>query len=193
MECYTFLRNIQDLLSDGRTPHERRFGMPFDGPVIPFGAMVEHHTTSAKDQSWLRQFGANVLSGIFLGCALYVGRIWKGDIPVADIEELEQMDASELHARRFNAKGVLTHMNGDHFIFQVADGTVKTWRKSTSETIHPLDSGIALDEEKNKDSSNRRNSSRGAPTSFQLRNSLVDVAEHQASTLLPSLALSQLR
>ena len=23
--------------------HERRFGMPFDGPVIPFGAMVEYH------------------------------------------------------------------------------------------------------------------------------------------------------
>ena len=24
MECYTYLQNIQDLLSDGRTPHERR-------------------------------------------------------------------------------------------------------------------------------------------------------------------------
>ena len=38
MECYCYLWNIQDLLSDGRTPQERRFG-PFDGPVIPFGAM----------------------------------------------------------------------------------------------------------------------------------------------------------
>ena len=26
MECYTYLRNVQDLLSDGQTPHERRFG-----------------------------------------------------------------------------------------------------------------------------------------------------------------------
>ena len=26
MECYTYLRNIQDLLSDGKTPYERRFG-----------------------------------------------------------------------------------------------------------------------------------------------------------------------
>ena len=25
MECYTHLRNIQDLLSDGKTPYERRF------------------------------------------------------------------------------------------------------------------------------------------------------------------------
>ena len=43
MECHCYLRNIQDLLSDGKTPYERRFGMPFDGPVTPFGAMVEYH------------------------------------------------------------------------------------------------------------------------------------------------------
>ena len=45
---------------------------------------------------------------------------------IADIEELEEMDASEIHARRLNAKEVLTPMNGDNFIFPVADGTVKT-------------------------------------------------------------------
>ena len=44
---------------------------------------------------------------------------------VADIEELEDMDASELHARRLNAKEVITLMKGKHFIFLVADGTVK--------------------------------------------------------------------
>ena len=37
MECYTYLRNIQDLLSDGKTPYERRFGKPLKGPIIPFG------------------------------------------------------------------------------------------------------------------------------------------------------------
>ena len=35
---------------------------------------------------------------------------------IADIEELEEMDASELHARRPNAKEVLTPMKGDNFI-----------------------------------------------------------------------------
>ena len=45
---------------------------------------------------------------------------------VADIGELEEIDASELHARTLNAKEVLTPMNGDNFIFPVADGTVKT-------------------------------------------------------------------
>ena len=47
---------------------------------------------------------------------------------VTDIEELEEeMDASELHARRLNAKEVLTPMKGDNFIFPVADGTVKIY------------------------------------------------------------------
>ena len=88
MECYCYLRNIQDL-----SPYERRFGMPPNGPVIPFGAMVEYHP------------GAKVLPGIFLGYALYAGGIWKGDILVAD-EEFEKMDASEIHARRPNATKV---------------------------------------------------------------------------------------
>ena len=55
MECCCHLRNIQDLLSDGKTPYERRFGMPFNGPVIPFEALVEYHPVSAKDQSRLHQ------------------------------------------------------------------------------------------------------------------------------------------
>ena len=41
MECYTYLRNVTDLLSDGKTPYERRFGQPFKGPIIPFGSLVE--------------------------------------------------------------------------------------------------------------------------------------------------------
>ena len=44
---------------------------------------------------------------------------------VADIDELEEMDASELHARRLNAMEVLTPQRSGQFIFQVADGKVK--------------------------------------------------------------------
>ena len=87
MECYCYLRNIQDLLSDWKTPYERRFGVPLNGPVIPFGATVEYHSISAKDTSRLHQFGPKVLPGKFIGYVLYVRRIWKGNILVADIEE----------------------------------------------------------------------------------------------------------
>ena len=48
MHCYCYLRDVQDLLSDGKTPHERRFGEPFNGPTIPFGSMIEYHPISAK-------------------------------------------------------------------------------------------------------------------------------------------------
>ena len=57
MECFTYLSNIQDLLSDGKTPHERRFGKPFKGPIIPFGSLVECYPVSAKDQSRIHQSG----------------------------------------------------------------------------------------------------------------------------------------
>ena len=95
----------------------------FNGPVIPFGATVEHHPISAKDLSRLHQFGITVLPGIFVGHALDAGGIWKGDIMVADIEVLENLDASELHARRLNAQEVLTTKKGEKIMFPVADGT----------------------------------------------------------------------
>ena len=80
MKCSCRLRNVQDLLADGRTPYERRFGEPFQGVVIPFRAMVEYLPNSAKDHLRLHQFGEKVLPGIFLGYALYAGETWKGDI-----------------------------------------------------------------------------------------------------------------
>ena len=107
MECYTVLRNVTDLLADGKHPYEKRFGQPFKGPVIPFGSLVEKYPIYAKDQSRIHQFGKKVLLGLFLGYALYAGEIWKGDVLVADIEELETMDASEIYSKRLNAKEVI--------------------------------------------------------------------------------------
>ena len=79
--------------------------MPFDGPVIPYGAMVECHFISVGDLSRLHQFGTKALPGIFLGYVLYAGGIWKGDIMVADVEELEQVDASETPRWKAQCKG----------------------------------------------------------------------------------------
>ena len=107
MECYTYLRNVTDLLSDGKTPYERRFGQPLKRPIIPFGSLVEYHLKTAKDQSRIHQFGKEVLPGLFLGYALYERGIWKGDVLVADLEELETMDASEIYSKRLNAKEVI--------------------------------------------------------------------------------------
>ena len=98
---------------------------PFNGPLIPFGSLVEYRPISAKDQSRIHQFGKKVLPGLFLGYALYAGGIWKGDTVVADIEELETMDASEIYSKRLNAKEVIFPKEKGEFIFPVADGRIK--------------------------------------------------------------------
>ena len=100
MDCYTNLRNVTDLLSDGKTPCGRCFWQPFKGPIIPFGSLVEYHPITAKGQSRIHQFGKNVLPGLLLGYAVYAGRIWKGDVLVAGLEELETMDASKIFSKK---------------------------------------------------------------------------------------------
>ena len=50
-------------------------------------------------QTRIHQFGKKVLPGLFLGYALYAGRgIWKGDVLIADLEELEKKDAAEIYS-----------------------------------------------------------------------------------------------
>ena len=56
---------------------------------------------------------------------MYAEGIWKGDVLVADIEELETMDASEIYSKRLNAKEVILPKQGE-FIFPIADGRIKT-------------------------------------------------------------------
>ena len=51
--------------------------------------------------------------------------IGKEDILVADVEELEILDALEIHSRRLDAKEVPMPNSGDNFKFCVADGTVE--------------------------------------------------------------------
>ena len=105
------------------TPCERRFGKPFKGPIIPFGSLVEYYPISAKDQSRIHRFGKKVLPGLFLGYALYAGEICKGDVLVADFEELETMDASDIYSKRLNGKEVIFPKKWK-IHFPVADGRI---------------------------------------------------------------------
>ena len=56
----------------------------------------------------------------------YAGGIWKGGVLIADLEELEMMDASEIYSKRLNAKEVIFHKGKGEFIFPIADGRIKT-------------------------------------------------------------------
>ena len=138
MEGYCYLRNVQDLLADRKTPYERRFGESFKGPITPFGPLVEHLPNSERDKARIHQFGKKVLPGISFGYALIAGGIWKGHILIADIEELEKLDASEVYTRRLNAKEVLiTHKDGE-FVLPVANGSANLSKRETTNSKHRL-------------------------------------------------------
>ena len=107
MECYTYFRNVTDLLSDGKTPYERRFGQPFKGPIIPFGSSVEYHPMTAKDKCRIHQIWKESFTWIVPRIRSVRGWIWKGDVLVADLVELETMDASDINLKRLNAKDVI--------------------------------------------------------------------------------------
>ena len=66
-----------------------------------------------------------MLPEIFLRYELIAGCIRKGDVLVADLEELENVHASEIHLRRINAKEVLTPHRRDEFISPISDDKVK--------------------------------------------------------------------
>ena len=120
MECYCYLRNVQDLFADGKTPNERRFGGPLKGPTLPFGAFVEYHPISTRDQMRLHQFWKKVVSGIFLGYAPTAGGSWKGDALIADLEELENVEASEkLSSTNQHKKNYWSDKKGDEFRFPI--------------------------------------------------------------------------
>ena len=56
---------------------------------------------------------------------MYAGGIWKGDVLVADLEELETMDASESYSKRLDSKEVIFPKENGTFIFPAADGRAK--------------------------------------------------------------------
>ena len=75
---------------------------------------------------------------------MYAGRIWKGDVLVADLEELETMDASEIYSKRLNAKEVIFPKEKGEFIFSNRRWTNQTLggdqdlRTSTSIRDRPI-------------------------------------------------------
>ena len=73
MECYCICERIKISCLMGRHHMRGGSGYHFDGPVIPFGALVEYHPISAKDLSRLHQLGPKVLPDIYLGCARNAG------------------------------------------------------------------------------------------------------------------------
>ena len=101
MECYTYLRNVTDLLSDGENALWKTFwettkrtdcSVWFIGWVSSYcrKRLIRKPSISKEE----------CLTWIVVGYALYAGWTWKGDALVADLEELATMDASEIYSKK---------------------------------------------------------------------------------------------
>ena len=124
MECYCYLRNIQDLLSFGKSLYERQFGMPFNGPVVPFGAMVEYTLFLRKthrDYLYLIQKSCQEKSSVVSCMRRESGKTlwsqtmknWGGWMHLKSTPEGSMQ------------REVLTPQRGGDFILSIADGSLK--------------------------------------------------------------------
>ena len=136
-ECHCYLRSIQDFLWDGETHYYRRhWTIQKPGYSVRFDDRVSSYF-SAKDQSIFHRL-VKFFSWSIFGHALYAGRVWKGEILVASIEELDILDASELHVRKFNANEIFMPRTDEHFISPIGTwnsqivGKRSSFRKSIS-------------------------------------------------------------
>ena len=125
MECYTYLRNVIDLLSDGKLHTKGVLENQLKDQSFRLVHWLSMTVLQRKTSQESINLERKVLPGLFPGYALYAGGIWKGHIVVADLEELETMDASEIYSKRLNAKEVIFPKQRE-FIFPIADGRIKT-------------------------------------------------------------------
>ena len=69
-------------------------------------------------------------------CVVCRGGIRKGDIFVADAEELKNVDASEVHRRRLNAEEVLMPKKREEFVV-LSQMDQSSWPEETRYSEHP--------------------------------------------------------
>ena len=126
MECCCYSHNAQDLISNRKTSHERRFEEQIGGPSIPFGAKVEYHPISLQDQAKVPSVrDENILRHLYGLRSKCEGRSWKGDLLVADVEGSQGNDASDVYLRRVTTKEVLVSKERGHFILPFIDGSAQ--------------------------------------------------------------------
>ena len=130
------MKVVGQILWMGRRPMKVVLGN-HSKDLLFLGSLNEYHPITAKDQSRIHQSGKKVLPGLFLGYAIYAGGTWKGDVLIADLEELETMDASEIYSKRFNTKDFGDLSQTRRIYFSNRRWTNQNpWRRSRTENIH---------------------------------------------------------
>ena len=132
--CFCYLRNIQDKLSHGRSPYERRFGTPFDGPVIPFWADF----LLAKIQS-VRNTNVVSIQDISRSIHRIRAEFWRRSdwrLIIADWHDMMNYIACEFHVPRFkNLKKLETQKMQETFVFPCTGGSPRREGHAQRQTL----------------------------------------------------------
>jgi len=99
---FTFACNTMLSRRDGKTAWELRYGEPFHGPSIPFGAEVVYHESPTVAHSTPKFAPRGKRGeGVFMGYHTHCGGKWSGDFFVADYDALSQTNLNEhVHVQR---------------------------------------------------------------------------------------------
>ena len=106
MNAFCFMRCIVDKLDDGQTAYYRRYGKDYDGPTVPFGALVEYTPKTAKDKSRIHPMGNQRLTGILVEYKQHAGGGWANqELGLIDCEELDKAETcKQLTVKFFTSK-----------------------------------------------------------------------------------------
>ena len=86
--------NLTKRVDADAIPWDLRFGEPFGGVNVPFGAKVLYWNDPKRKATAPSKFGPSSAEGVFLGYHIQPGFIWKGDYVVTPVEGLR--DALEI-------------------------------------------------------------------------------------------------
>ena len=94
--------NVTKTKNGETSPWEKRFGAPFAGPLIPFGAEISYKSAVAEDNtSHGNKFGTSSRKGIMVGYWVNPGGKWSKDYLVFDLDTIRQnKDARRIRMRR---------------------------------------------------------------------------------------------
>ena len=87
---------MQNILATGgkTSPWELRFGEKFDGPMIPFGCLVDYWNGPRKKNKDNLRFDPTSSPGIFLGYAIHPEFSWRNEFMIVPSKDLIENEAN---------------------------------------------------------------------------------------------------
>ena len=95
MAVFCIFRNVPDVLPCGKTAYEKRFGEPFRGAIIPFGAAITYKPSKPDIIAQMAKIGKKNREGIFMGYVQQHGGGYTDQMWVLDALKLTNIETTD--------------------------------------------------------------------------------------------------